>query len=286
MSSEASPRDRFEIRPFTTIEEYRDCVALQEETWGSGFSERVSPAILKVSQILGGVAAGAYDGEGRLMGFVFGMTGLRDGELVHWSDMLAVRPEAQNTGLGTLLKAYQRERVLSLGVQRMHWTFDPLQAKNAYLNFRKLGIVVREYVEDMYGQTDSPLHRGVGTDRCVALWLLASQRVSDRLTGVDESVVDLESAVRVLAASEGPAHPEPGEPDLDETADVLLVAVPADVLSIMDEDMELAVRWRRATRAAFTHYLARGYEARDVIRGRQSSDYVLVRIDEPSEKTD
>lgn len=38
-----------EIRPFESIDEYHACVALQEETWGHGFSERVSPAILKVS---------------------------------------------------------------------------------------------------------------------------------------------------------------------------------------------------------------------------------------------
>jgi len=38
----------------------------------------------------------------------------------------------------------------------MHWTFDPLQSRNAYLNFAKLGIIVREYAADMYGETDSP----------------------------------------------------------------------------------------------------------------------------------
>ena len=30
------------------------------------------------------------------------------------------------------------------------------------MNFSKLGIVSREYVENMYGQTDSPLHQGRG----------------------------------------------------------------------------------------------------------------------------
>ena len=44
------------IRPFETMQEFHDCVELQEQTWGRGFSERVPTAILKVSQILGGVA--------------------------------------------------------------------------------------------------------------------------------------------------------------------------------------------------------------------------------------
>ena len=102
------------IRPFETMEQFRECVALQEATWGHGFSERVSPAILKIGQILGGVSSGAYDADNRLVAFVFGLTGLRDGEVVHWSDMLAVRPEVRDGGLGRRLKAYQRDQVLSL----------------------------------------------------------------------------------------------------------------------------------------------------------------------------
>ena len=66
------------------MQEFHDCVELQEQTWGRGFSERVPTAILKVSQILGGVAAGAYSEDGDLEGFVFGMTGIKDGEPVHW----------------------------------------------------------------------------------------------------------------------------------------------------------------------------------------------------------
>ena len=79
------------IRPFSTLEDYAACVELQEETWGAGFSERVPIAILKVAQRIGGVTAGAFDDTGRMVGFVFGMTGLERGEIVHWSDMLAVR---------------------------------------------------------------------------------------------------------------------------------------------------------------------------------------------------
>src|SRR5690606_25947343 len=80
------------LRHFASLDDYRACVALQEEVWGAGFSERVPTAILKVGQELGGVSAGAFDRSGRLDGFVFGLTGLDDaGEPVHWSDMLAVR---------------------------------------------------------------------------------------------------------------------------------------------------------------------------------------------------
>ena len=270
---------RYDIRPFRTIEEFHECVALQEETWGHGFSERVAPAILKVAQMLGGVSAGAYDDSGALVGFVFGMTGVRDGEVVHWSDMLAVRRGIRDTGLGTQLKAYQRSMLLERGVKKMFWTFDPLQSRNAHLNFAKLGIVVREYARDMYGQTDSPLHRGIGTDRFIALWKMDSERVARRVTGAERGPTDAEvgPTPRALDCAPGEAPlPEPGAPVLDLDAPRIRVAVPSDISEVMATSMELAVAWRQASREALTHYLDRGYEVREFLRGPRTSDYLLT----------
>lgn len=280
------------IRSFQTIEEYRACVELQEETWGIGFSERVPPAILKVAQILGGVSAGAYDTEGRLMGFVFGMTGLRDGEMVHWSDMLAVRPEARDSGLGGRLKAYQREQVMSRGVRTMFWTFDPLQAKNAHLNITRLGAVVREYRENMYGDTDSPLHRGIGTDRFVALWQLDSERVRGRLEAAagqrreasePEGAKGEPAAYRVaLDADLSEPFPRPRDPVIEE-ADSVAVRIPSDIGGLMTHDLALARSWRVATRAAFRYYLESGLEVRAFRRGPTVSTYYLKPV--PMEST-
>ncbi len=272
------------IRPLETIEELHACVALQEETWGHGFSERVPPAILKVAQILGGVASGAFDAKGALVGFVFGMTGVRDGEVVHWSDMLAVRRGMRDTGLGGELKAYQRRVLLERGVTKMFWTFDPLQSRNAYLNFSKLGIVVREYVRDMYGETDSPLHRGIGTDRFIALWLMNSERAARRTGGSERGPgADAHVADPAALAEEDPSTelPGPGAPVPGLDAPRVRVAIPADISEVMAASMDLAVAWRRATRAALTHYLDRGYEVRELLRGSRTSDYLLTREHNP-----
>jgi chorismate synthase len=269
-----------EIRPLRGMDELRACVAVQEETWGIGFSERVPPAILKVAQILGGMAAGAFASDGTLVGFVFGMTGPKDGELVHWSDLLAVRRKIRDAGLGTRLKAYQRDVMLERGIEKVHWTFDPLQARNAFLNFSKLGALVREYVPDMYGETGSPLHRGVGTDRLVALWLLSSERVERRLANEERGPgpEELSGAPAALAET-SPAHrlPSPAVPVLDLDAERVRVAIPADISAMMSTSMETAVAWRHATRAAFTHYLDRGYEVRELMRGTRTGEYLLCR---------
>lgn len=275
----------YDIRPLRTTDEFRACVVLQEETWGEGFSERVPPALLKVAQILGGVAAGAFAPDGSLVGFVFGMTGVRDGELVHWSDMLAVRRGIRDSGLGTRLKAYQRSVMLERGVTKMHWTFDPLQSRNAYLNFGKLGIVVREYARDMYGETDSPLHRGIGTDRFVALWLMDSERVRRRLDGAERGPGA--DALGACPAVLGATHPDgdrprtPGRVLLGLADPAVSVAIPADVSSLMVESMELAVAWRQATRTVLTHYMDRGYEVRELVRGEHTSHYLLFRESHP-----
>lgn len=275
----------WQIRPFSTIEEFRACEKLQEETWGEGFSERVPAAILKVAQILGGISAGAYAPDGSLAGFVFGMTGVRDGELVHWSDMLAVKRGLRDSGLGTRLKAYQRQVMLERGVGKMHWTFDPLQSRNAYMNFSKMGIVVREYAKDMYGETDSPLHRGIGTDRFIALWLMDSSRVRRRMAGEERGpgseVLGVYPAALTARVQEGGRPPEPGRVLLGMEDPVVSIAIPADVSAIMAESMELAVAWRQSTRMAFTHYMDRGYEVRELVRGPQASHYLLFQESHP-----
>ena len=271
----------FTIRPFASIEEFEECVRFQKETWGEGFSERVAVAILKVSQRLGGIAAGAYDAKGGLAGFVFGMTGVQAGQIVHWSDMLAIRPDLQDAGLGTRLKAYQRAELLSRGITRMHWTFDPLEAKNAHLNLNKLGAVAGEYVQDMYGRTDSPLHRGIGTDRFVPTWTMDSPRVIERLVegrvgpepGGDEGARRTFTVRR--EGSEGSVD-VPEEPDLAIDADRLLVPIPNSIQALRDASLEAAARWRSATRSVLSTYLERGFEAREFYKRDGWGEYLLV----------
>jgi chorismate synthase len=267
------------IRPFSTRDDYEACTTFQEEIWGVGFNERVSGAILKVANRIGGLAAGAFDPAGELHGFVFGLTGIEEGDLVHWSDMLAVRAGLRDLGLGTRLKHYQRDSLLPRGVRKMRWTFDPLQSRNAYVNLAKLGIVTREYVQDMYGETGSPLHRGVGTDRLVALWELDSERVTRRLRGGDPKppLAAPGALPMVIPVKVGESHPSPGDPLMELDDPGLLLAIPADIDPIVAEDVGLAVRWREATRMAFLHYFARGYLATELIPDGRVSHYVLTR---------
>jgi len=270
------------FRPFATREDYEACTEFQEEVWGEGFSERVSAAVLMIANRIGGLSAGAFDEDGALQGFVFGMTGVQEGSLVHWSDMLAVRSHLRDQGLGSRLKHYQRELLLGRGVSLMHWTFDPLQSRNAYVNFAKLGIVSREYVRDMYGETGSPLHGELGTDRLVATWEMDSDRVSQRITGASLPP-RRERWMRYPWALEGRVTgslPLPSSPDLTLEAPAVCVSIPREIEGIMAQDPGLALQWREATREVLLAYLGRGYEVREIFPDDKLSHYFLIQSGE------
>ena len=237
------------FRRVETLGEYHECVAIQEETWGDNFRERVPTAILMASQRLSGLCAAAFAPSGRMLGFVFGITGPHKGELAHWSDLLAVRPEARGTHVGERLKRYQREICRSVSVATIYWTFDPLVARNAHLNLKRLGARASEYVVNMYGSnTGSPLHGTLDTDRWVAAWDLTP---ADDRTAVASPYGDGVFVVRPSSDGSMPVS------EAFLAAPVVRVAIPIDFECGLSHPQRDA--WRQATRRAFLHYLALGY---------------------------
>ncbi len=269
-----SDSDGIVIRRVETKDEYDECVRIQDETWGAGFSERVPSAIFRIGQYLGGVTAAAFSSEGgRMLGFVFGMTGVQEGRLVHWSDLLAVRPEARGRGVGRRLKLFQRSAVLPLGVTRMLWTFDPLVARNAHLNLNSLGANVIEYVPDMYGvETGSALHTAVGTDRFIVVWELTDEPPpAPRGRGSAGP-----SSTALVVNRMGPPGQVAANHAGDDAGDVYVV-VPGDIHEVMATAPDQARAWRESTRAAFLRYLEGGYRVSGFQRGDGHGFYHLVR---------
>jgi predicted GNAT superfamily acetyltransferase len=260
-------------RAFASREDADACVALQAEVWGSAF-DHVPASLLRVATKIGGLAIGAFDATGALVGFVFSLAGTYDGEPIQWSHMLGVREDVRGLGVGRHLKELQQAEAARSGVRRVLWTFDPLQARNAHLNFNRLGVRLIDYVENMYGITASPLHLGLATDRLIVTLPTAPADRQPAKSG--NGITGAHGAVPVLTP-----FPRAGDVliDLDDTAaPAALIEIPVDLQQVMATAPEVAGTWRLATRASFLRALGRGYTItglrRDVATNR--AFYTLV----------
>jgi predicted GNAT superfamily acetyltransferase len=247
-----SPREEaamIEIRNCEGFGELEACVQLQIETWGYDASDVIPRKAFWVAQKIGGQVIGAFSARDQgtgvrdqepaneLVGFAMSLPGIKSNgtaprPYLH-SHMLAVREAWRNRGLGVRLKLEQRREALGRGISLMEWTFDPLQIKNAYLNIKRLGVIVREYREDFYGQSSSRLQSGLPTDRLLAEWRLDSPRV--------------EKVLNNGAANE-------------QTAIEERIVVPASIAAwkAVEEDRERALEVMTANRERFKRAFAKG----------------------------
>jgi predicted GNAT superfamily acetyltransferase len=264
-------------RDLTTLPDFADVVELERRIWGPGYDDVVPVPIFVVTVKRGGILIGAF-ADDRLIGFVYSLAGIKRGAATHWSHMLGVVDDYRSDGVGYQLKLLQRDRAIAMGLDLVEWTFDPMQALNAHFNFAKLGVTVDEYEPNVYGASDSPLHRGNPTDRFVAQWLVREPHVERRLAGSAPMApaVVVERANRAAAAGE---WLEPADLDLSLDVRRISVAIPTDFTGMLARAPELALRWRLATRDLFTAYLSRGYRVVEFFldRPERMGTYLLVR---------
>jgi predicted GNAT superfamily acetyltransferase len=265
-----------DLRTLTTVDEFRQVCALEQQVWGYTTAEDAVPVMmLLVSSRIGGLVTGAFD-RGRLVGFAYAMPGIRDGKPFQWSHMLGVEAGHRSAGLGWRLKLDQRRLVMASGLDLIAWTFDPLQALNAHLNFAKLGTIAREYHQDAYPDSSSALHAGTPTDRLVAEWWLRSERVTERLEAVERGAVHgpgeasraLGAVILVNRVREGRGWLEPAGHDLQVDDPQVGVIIPTGFTEMQQRDLPLARSWRSVTREIFSALLVRGYVVADFVLDR------------------
>lgn len=256
------------VRRLESLDDFEACVALQRTIWGADFDAMVPTSLLQASSHIGGLVIGAFAADA-LVGFVFGLAGVRDGEIVHWSHMLGVRPEVREMGIGRQLKELQRSTLAARRVTRVLWTFDPLQARNAHLNINRLGVRVTEYVVNMYGTTRSPLHFGIATDRLI---VESSTAPTSSLKG--------SSAVFAQALPVLTPMPRRGDRVLDgELPSLALIEIPVDVQAVAEKSADAMNLWRVSTREHVQWAFGNGYRIAALHRDRAESRvfYLIAR---------
>jgi len=250
--------------------ELEACVHLQQQVWGYEPAEVYPVRLLVNLTHIGGHVLGAFDVNSRrraskrnpalrtaplrdddLVGFVMAMPAWRDGQRYLHSLSLAVAPGHENHGLGRLLKLGQRELAIKEGIARVEWTFDPLRAKNAFLNIERLGAITRRYQPDYYGSVRSRLQQGLPSDRLVCEWWVRSTRVRRALEG----------AARELRH----VSPKPAAE----------IAIPSDFGWLAEREPSKALEVQRTVRRKFERSFKRGLVVTGFERGAEVARYLL-----------
>ena len=260
--------------------DFEACVRLQREVWQLADVEITSAIQLVATTWAGGLLHVAETAEGEAVGFAYAFPAISGGAPHLHSDMLAVVPEYQQRGVGVRLKWAQREDALARGIELVTWTYDPLQARNANLNLRRLGAEAAEFLENFYGITTSSLHHGLPTDRLLVRWPLNQERVR-RLAAEGEgaATVGMPASPRVNDVRWQAGWPVSSEPRLDMDDPELLIEIPPEWDVICQKSPWVAGDWQDKVRRAFQAYFGRGYVAADFAPteegGRRRPFYVL-----------
>lgn len=234
------------IRPLSKLDELVEAVRLQKQIWGFEDADLLPLRFFVVATKVGGQVFGAFDGTD-MVGFLIAIPGVKsDGSPYFHSHMMGVLEGYRNQGAGKQLKLNQRQDALARGIKLIEWTFDPLELKNAFFNIERLGAVIRRYVLNQYGTTTSALHGGLPTDRCIAEWHVASERV--------EAILEGRAIHRSPAAR---------------------IEVPSHIASIRKSDPEAARAIQRQIGEQFQAELERGLAVTGFESGKDRSTYLL-----------
>lgn len=192
--------DQIQIRECLTIAELSECVQIQREVFAVPDLEISPVRHLIVTRHAGGFALGAF-AEDALVGFVLSVPAFSGGDRFFYSHMMAVKRDFQSGGIGARLKWAQRERALAQGVSFIKWTFQPVQARNAYFNLEKLGAEIKTYEPNFYGTDYSTVSEqskniGLDSDRLFAEWHLESEKVV--ALSKDENYIKENAVVRKI----------------------------------------------------------------------------------------
>jgi len=232
-----------QIRRAQGVEDYQKVVELEKQVWGyTDPADLAAVPILMIANRFGGAVLVVEDPAHRMIGFAMANLGwTSEKKLFWWSHMTGVVDEYRNKGVGLLLKLRQREEALASGIDEIQWTFDPLQAVNAHFNLHKLGVVVRQYEENVYGYSSSRLHQGLPTDRFVAEWHLKSEPPKP----------DYKDAKR--------------KRDSAQPQKAILLEIPEDINKLRRTDLTTAKAWQDRVREACQQYFREGYVIVDFV---------------------
>lgn len=248
-------KEKIIIRECETVKDLSECTRLQREVFTLPDIE-VSPVRhLIVTKHAGGFTLGAFV-ENRLVGFVLSVPAFFGSEKFFYSHMTAVSADFQSHGIGTKLKWAQRTQALSENIKLIKWTFQPVQARNAFFNLEKLGAIVRRYKPNFYGTDYSTFDKqgkeiGLDSDRLFAEWNLKSEKVKKLAKG--ENFTETDEIARTIE-------------------------IPNDWNGLLKSDAEFAKSEQTRVKGEFENAFAENLICRSFVRDEQNPKYLLFKF--------
>lgn len=222
-----------EIRTLESVAELDELRAVIDATWPSTGTNLPSNLLKAIVHAGGYAAVASVDGE--VVGAVLAVVGRHrdaDGWHVHLhSHVNAVLPPYRDQGIGTALKLHQRQWAAEQGIGVITWTFDPLVRRNAWMNAVRLGVEIRDYQPDFYGEMNDGINVGDRTDRMFAWW-----------------------------PTSGPLGAQPVVPAAGDR----VVELPDDIVALRRTDPAAALDWRLRVREQMLGALADGFHVAGV----------------------
>ena len=235
--------------------------AIFDEVWPSEGSQ-VTSNLLRALVHSGGYCSIVTDEDtdqvvGAALGFPARDALVPGGVYLH-SHMAAVVEGMRDRGIGVAIKQHQRAWAMEQGIPVVSWTFDPLVRRNAHVNVNRLGVDIRDYYADFYGEMNDAINAGDRTDRLVAWWVVDSDRARDAALGgsgrTHHDVLAQES--RDLIHMDEDGRPRLAAPPM--AGETVLVSLPDDIVAVRRADPEIGLQWRLAVRDALTESFAMG----------------------------
>ena len=156
------------------------------------------------------------------------------------------------------IKLFQSQVALAEGIERIAWSFDPLQAGNAHFNLDSPGCprppIHRKHVRPAHRpaqcrRTHRPAHRRVeprGRPPCPALLRIGS--------GLPR-LIELKETPRQCLVPVGVSA------ELHRRRATALLEIPIDIVALRSEDPVLAETWRSLVAQAFQQAFSKSYRA-------------------------
>ena len=220
------------IRRLKEMDEFYELIIVQRDVWSFEDIDVIPAHVLRdASNLMGpnGIVLGYFNNE-KLIGYILTFPTSNPREIL--VDMLAVSPDYQSKGIGYNLMLELKKIMLIQGINKIFWTYDPLESVNANLYIKKLGGVIVRHLTDYYGSINSKIHSGLPTDRFIVEWKIRSKSVENRIKNGIETINHISDYI-----------------------DTKYVEIPLNIQKLKNKDINIAIEWRMKTRKLFDEYI-------------------------------